>query len=191
MKVLFITLFVILFLYSCSKKIETPSNLSIYYYDSYDNHIHDVYISFFKGKKPLNHFFEFENKQNAIDICRKQEQKITEDKNYFRTHYGAASLFYSKKGGPEFREFNKINKLKFECHVKSDKPNKKCLADKFVEISKNEIGGDLSKLEELTDAQKDEFTKNVFASLKFWEATGTCNYDVLYESKVFLVEELK
>lgn len=184
--------FIFLFsLLSCgNNKIETPAYLSIKYYDNYDNEIYDAYISFYKGKKPINRNFEYVNDTNAINKCDSQEKQITQDKDFFRIAYNASSMFYAEKSTLEFNEFNRIKKMKFQCHVKSEKPNEECMASKFIEISKKEIGGDLDKIKELNSEQKDKFLENVLSELKFWEITGTCNYNVLKTSRIYDINDL-
>ena len=180
-----------LMLFSCgNSKLETPANLSIKYFDAYDNPVYDAYLSFYKGKKTLGDYFEFVSEDSAKQECAKRMKKITEDKNYFRTSYSAANMFWGEQSPLEYKEFDRIKKLQFECHVKSEEVNDDCFADKFVEISKKELGGNLKSLENFTDEQKDEFTKNVLSQLQFWEMTGTCNYKVLNKSKIYNLNEL-
>lgn len=188
---IFCLLLTSLFQVSCGKN--TPNNsdayLDISFYDKFDNEIDRANISFFIGKQPINTYFEYINDNQTQDKCNKQTQRIT-DREYFRTHYYAGSAYYSENEPKESKNYDRISKIKFECHVKHKDINENCkerLAEKFLTkelLLRNKAPKEMSKEE------VNEVLMEVSGKLQFFIETGSCNYRILGNPQIFQISEL-
>ncbi len=184
-------LLISLILVSCGKN--TPNNsdayLDISFYDKFDNEIDSARIEFLSGKNPINSNFEYINDNQAQDKCIKQIQRIT-GREYFRLHYFVDSNYYAEHEPKESKNYDRISKIKFECHVKQKDINENCkekLAEKFLTkelLLRNKAPKEMSKEE------ANEVLMQVSGKLELYIETGSCNYRILGNPQIFQISEL-
>lgn len=171
-------------------KLETPAYLSIKFYDKPGNEITSARIGFYIGKKPIDHNFEYKNELNAVNTCDHKIKTIISDKNFFNSSYYGARLFYSENETSNLNDFNRIYKLKFECHVKSDVANDQCLSEQLKKIIQRKISENII-VSKLSENEKNKLREEMAAEFYLMTSIGgLCNYRILNKSKYFYIEDL-
>ena len=168
-------------------KLETPAYLSIKFYDKLGNEVTSAEINLYEGKMRIDRSFEYENDFNAVNTCNRKIKKITSDKSFFNASYYGAKLFYSEKDAGNLNDFNRIYKLKFECHVDSDVANDQCLSDQLNWVVQRKISQNIV-VSKLSENEKNKLREVMMAEFNF--RALICNYRILNESKYFFINDL-
>jgi hypothetical protein len=170
-------------------KLETPAYLSVKFYDKLGNEITSAQIRFYEGKRLIDRSFEYENEFNAVNTCNRKIKTITSDKKFFNASYYGARLFYAEKETSNLKDFNRIYKLKFECHVESDVANDQCLSDQLKGIIQRKISEKIV-VSKLSENETNKLREEMEAEFYFMTSMGLCNYRILNESKYFFIDDL-
>lgn len=181
-------------LMSCkSEKLLIPAYLDINFYDKFDHKVDSLNINFFYGSRPINSFFEYKNDSNATNVCNEQIKKITSS-NIFSNSFLAAKNYYLEKDLSKLYDFNRVDKVEFECRVTSKDSNSECLTQLLLNISHNYLYKNKlinKNLSQLSPEEKENFREEVNSEF-FLKANvlKACDYKVVKEPQYFYVKDL-
>ncbi len=187
-----LTLFIFMSsLTSCTEEANNnnvKAYLNIIYFDKFNNEVDSGHIQFLNHNEPLNSYFEYINDEHAHQKCSQQISKIATDREYFKLTYYANKSFYSEKD--EMADFNRISKLKFQCHIETIENNKECKEKYIIRQAKKELSKRNNNESKISSEEAEEIFANVMFASKLNDVFGLCKYRVIGETLIFNIDEL-